>query len=84
MARPFPAVDHCSWSGKMTLAYLSLERKSDGNGTMVGGAGVSKDLTLGVPNWLRLVRFTKRSHQMTNEFLKRFGMDGDDTDNRER
>jgi len=35
---------------------------------------LSKDLTLGVLTWLRLVRFTNRGHQMTNEFLKRFGL----------
>lgn len=29
---------------------------------------------MGVLNWLRLVQFTNRSHQMTNEFLKRFGL----------
>ena len=35
---------------------------------------MNKDLTLGVLSWLRLVQFTNRSHQMTNEFLKRFGL----------
>lgn len=35
---------------------------------------MSKDLPLGVLNWLRLVRFTNRSHQMTHEFLQRFGL----------
>lgn len=35
---------------------------------------MSNDLTLGVLTWLRLVRFTNRSHQLTNEFLKRFGL----------
>lgn len=35
---------------------------------------MSKDLTLGVLTWLRFVRFTNRSHQLTNEFLKRFGL----------
>lgn len=35
---------------------------------------MGKDLALGVLTWLRFVRFTNRSHQMTNEFLKRFGL----------
>lgn len=32
------------------------------------------DNTLGTLAWLRLVRFKNRSDQMTNDFLKRFGL----------
>lgn len=35
---------------------------------------MSDNHTLGSLIWLRLVRFTNRSHQLTNEFLKRFGL----------
>ncbi len=35
---------------------------------------MKKNHTLGSMIWLRLVRFTNRSHQMTNDFLKRFGL----------
>jgi len=35
---------------------------------------VSSELTLGALTWLRLVRFTNRSRQMTDAFLKRFGL----------
>jgi len=35
---------------------------------------MSDNHTLGSLIWLRLVRFTNRSHQMTNEFLRRFGL----------
>lgn len=32
------------------------------------------EFTLGVLTWLRLVRFKNRSDQLTNDFLKRFGL----------